>query len=101
MKINITDIELDYLLRSGKSRKYDCLAGKKIVLSALTLLYNILSSIERFEDLFRFKSLQIQNGGDGTYFIKVDSSYNIQMVLLLQGDVVNLLPLIITENDHE
>ena len=100
MKINISDIELDYLLRYGRSRKYSCLSGKWKIITILTTIYNILSSIERFEDLSTFKSLTIKEGRDGLYFIPIDCSDNIQLVLLLLGDVIELPSLIISEN-HE
>ena len=100
MKINITDIELYYLLRNGRSRKYACLSGKRKIITFLTSIYNILSSIERFDDLSTFKSLTIKEGRDGLYFIPVDCSDNIQLELLLRGEVIELPSLIISEN-HE
>ena len=99
MDIHFKDIELKKLLESGKSKTYKSLAGKPALLKKLVNTYTIIStSIDSLNELRFYKSVKLIKGEDGTIKIPVDSALKIFMVLLLQGDVVNFLPLQINEN---
>lgn len=99
MLTKIIDIELERLIKTGRSRRYKSLARKPALLNTIITIYTIISiAIDSIEELDFYKSVgKIKREDNGTILIPIDTSLKIYMVLLLHGDVVEFLPLQINE----
>lgn len=99
MQTRFIDIELERLIHTGKSRAYKGLARKPALIETLITIYTIISnSIDSIEELEFYQSVvQIKREDNGTILIPIDTSLKIFIVLLLHEEVVEFLPLQISE----
>ena len=100
MQIVFKDAEIQYLIESGKSRKYKGLPDKKSLVSQLRYLYIILSALSDISELSNFKSIfnTLIQEADGSFLLPINSSTCMALRMSHTSGTLTLLELINTNN---
>lgn len=90
LKINITDIELDSLLKSGHSKKYKKYTDKNSI-SQLSYIYTIMDSAADLEEIRKFLTIDIHEISPNSYSIHFYNKHGLHCLNFeLQGNIIVL-----------
>lgn len=94
MQILFDDIELYYLITSGKSHKYRGLPGKKKLVEHLQVLYQILRTIEDIYQLSTYNSINYKLvKGSLTILLPSDGLSDMQLETVVEDSKITFLSL--------
>lgn len=101
MQIKFDDIELFYLITSGKSQKYRGQQGKARIVEQLKSLYQILHTIDNLNQLKLYKSIKFNQVKDSlTFLLPLNETSGLLLKTNVRDGIITFLSLQIQKNNE-